>query len=330
MTYGIYVALMYQPDDAHFRRDRKTGRLASLAPGASEAPLKGHVQMTGLELSHSGTSETIMMDDLDRRGSAPGVDGGDVAGAAAEQDQLHLLAALEASNDAIVGSDNKGLITSWNGAATRMFGYTEEEVMGKSMQIIIPHSLRAAHQSGIDRNANANASGRKPKRFAKIYEVRGVHADGTEFPCEVSVTSYLSNGTVHFTGVIRDLSVERTQEHVDPRLVAIRAEAKRVALLGNTLQRMYNLNSAEYITGDEMARVLRENISSNKLKLNDDQHAQMVRAIMSQADDPTHTTVSMRKLMQLFDDAGIQVDAKGTQRNTERQSDRETRDNVIT
>jgi len=53
-----------------------------------------------------------------------------------------------AIGDAIVISDAAGDITFWNPAATRMFGYTEEEALGKTLDLIIPERLRGRHWEG--------------------------------------------------------------------------------------------------------------------------------------------------------------------------------------
>ncbi|CAD6535760.1 Sensor protein FixL [Paraburkholderia hiiakae] len=53
-----------------------------------------------------------------------------------------------AIGDAIVISDAAGDITYWNPAATRMFGYTKEEALGKTLDLIIPERLRGRHWEG--------------------------------------------------------------------------------------------------------------------------------------------------------------------------------------
>ena len=59
---------------------------------------------------------------------------------------LHQL--VTAVGDAMVVCDAAGLITLWNPAAEYMFGHTESEVMGQSLDIIIPERLRARHWDG--------------------------------------------------------------------------------------------------------------------------------------------------------------------------------------
>jgi PAS domain S-box-containing protein len=60
----------------------------------------------------------------------------------AERVRRRLAAIVESSNDAIVGLTLEGFITSWNGAAERMFGYSEQETVGKHITLIIPEALQ--------------------------------------------------------------------------------------------------------------------------------------------------------------------------------------------
>jgi PAS domain S-box-containing protein len=57
-------------------------------------------------------------------------------------------ALLEAAGDAIIVADREGLIRLWNPAAVRLFGFTAEEAVGQSLDLIIPDRFRERHWSG--------------------------------------------------------------------------------------------------------------------------------------------------------------------------------------
>ena len=57
-------------------------------------------------------------------------------------------ALLNSASDAIIATDHDGRITFWNPGAERMFGFTAEETVGQSLDLIIPENLRARHWSG--------------------------------------------------------------------------------------------------------------------------------------------------------------------------------------
>lgn len=60
-------------------------------------------------------------------------------------------AVAEAIGDAIVACDASGAIVMWNAGATRMFGFTEDEALGQSLDIIIPERLRKRHWEGYEK-----------------------------------------------------------------------------------------------------------------------------------------------------------------------------------
>jgi len=81
---------------------------------------------------------------------------------------------VDAIGDAIVISDANGAITLWNPAAERMFGVTEDEALGKSLDIIIPERLRGRHWSGYQKTMDTGVT-----RYGHdVLRVPAIHKDG--------------------------------------------------------------------------------------------------------------------------------------------------------
>ena len=69
----------------------------------------------------------------------------------AESARGQLAALVESSEDAIVGKDLSGIVTSWNHAAERMFGYSAREAIGQSIRLIIPDTRQAEEDDVLAR-----------------------------------------------------------------------------------------------------------------------------------------------------------------------------------
>ncbi|HEY9245891.1 MAG TPA: PAS domain S-box protein, partial [Candidatus Methanoperedens sp.] len=125
-----------------------------------------------------------------------------------------------AATDAIISADSDDDIISWNKGAQAMFGYTEEEALGKSLTIIIPERYRDAHKKGLER---VNSTG-ETRLIGKTVETVGMRKDGIEFPLELSLSTWKIGIKRLYSGVIRDIT-ERKQ--ADEKLKQTLAELER-------------------------------------------------------------------------------------------------------
>ena len=132
---------------------------------------------------------------------------------------------VEALGDAVVVADAGGVITLWNPAAERLFGFTKTDALGKSLDLIIPERLRQRHWAGYDK---AMASGETcPGR--DLLRVPAVHKDGRQL--SISFTVGLLFGpegkVTGIAAVIRDDSDHLDQEKKLRRIFADEHELRR-------------------------------------------------------------------------------------------------------
>ncbi len=113
-----------------------------------------------------------------------------------------------AMNLALIVVDSRGDIRFANAAFCAMFGYEAERVHGRPITMIIPERMRGAHTAGM---ANA-AAGAKPGLAGKPVEVFALKSDGTEFPIEITLSMWTSEGEFWAGATIRDISERRERD----------------------------------------------------------------------------------------------------------------------
>jgi PAS domain S-box-containing protein len=113
---------------------------------------------------------------------------------------------MNSALDAIIAIDDKLNIVAWNPAASRIYGYTQEEIIGKPIFTLIPFNITQTAKQEIRRFVEA-----RPKdSIGNIIETVGVKKDGTEFPAELSFSKMQINGKNHGVSFIKDIT-ERKQ-----------------------------------------------------------------------------------------------------------------------
>ena len=114
-----------------------------------------------------------------------------------------LRAILQTAVDPILTIDVRGIIQTVNAATETLFGWTEAEMIGRNVSMLMPDPHASAHDGYIQRYQDTGV----PHIIGIGREVPARRKDGTIFPCELSVSRVdLGDGEVVFTGILRDLS----------------------------------------------------------------------------------------------------------------------------
>lgn len=110
---------------------------------------------------------------------------------------------IDSAMDAIISVDAQQRILFFNPAAEQMFGYPADDMIGGSIEILIPERFRQTHASCFQRfGLNGTAS----RKINAKDELRGLRRDGSEFPLEASISGTSVAGEPTFTIIMRDIS----------------------------------------------------------------------------------------------------------------------------
>jgi len=129
-------------------------------------------------------------------------------------------AIMETATEGVVATDEAGCVAYANPAAESMFGAGEEGLIGSSLLELMPERFADASSLGLARYLTSAV----PEMLGHTVEVIGRRRDGTEFPIDLSVGSWTSNGTLHFAGIMRDVTERKKVEAqllVADRMVAV-------------------------------------------------------------------------------------------------------------
>ncbi|MDB5014184.1 MAG: domain S-box protein [Daejeonella sp.] len=220
----------------------------------------------------------------------------------ADEKQANLAAIVNTSDDAIISKTLDGIITSWNQAAQKMFGYTSDQIIGQHISILVPPN-RLQEEETIIRNI---AKGKGVDHFETVRQKK----DGTEFPVSLSVSPIIDSrgNIVGASKIARDISDRKKSDEKQAILAAI-IDTSDDAIISKTLagiitswnkaaEKMFGYTEAE-IAGKHISILIPKNrlqeediIIGNISKGNKVDHFETVRLKKDGTEVPISLSVS--------------------------------------
>jgi PAS domain S-box-containing protein len=151
----------------------------------------------------------------------------------------HVLAEIVGiAADAIICMDDLQRITFFNSGAEQIFGWSSKEVVGQTIEILLPERHRSSHAGHV---ANFGRSKVTARRMGERREIAGVRKSGEEFPAEAAISQIHQGETVIYAVVLRDVSVRKKYEQRQAFLAAAGEKLASSFGSGEVLQNVADL-----------------------------------------------------------------------------------------
>jgi len=172
----------------------------------------------------------------------------DVTARKGAEDKFRAL--LESAPDAMVIVDQRGKIVLINSRTEEMFGYGRHELLGYSVEVLIPerfHERHLHHRTGYVQDPRQRPMGEELELF-------GLRKDGSEFPVEISLSPIRTPEGVLVAGAVRDITVRKRAEdkfrsllEAAPDAMVIVDERGRITLINAQTEKLFGYARAELV-----------------------------------------------------------------------------------
>lgn len=149
---------------------------------------------------------------------------------------------LQSALDSIIVINHEGMITRFNRASEKLFGYSSEEILGQNVKRLMPAPHHDNHDSYLAKYIKTGI----PHIIGLTREVSGLRKDGSEFPMRLSVSEMRVNGKQFFTGIVQDLSAVKETLQVLHRQALVFDNITDAVILTDLRNRIIDWNPGAY------------------------------------------------------------------------------------
>ena len=243
----------------------------------------------------------------------------------------HTQAILDNIVDGIVTINQQGIIESFNPAASAIFGYTPDEVVGCNVSMLMPSPHREAHDDYL---RNYQASG-VAQIIGITRELEGQHKDGSLFPMELAVSEITQYGQPLYVGMVRNIAERKRMERMKSEFVSTVSHELRTPLtsisgalgllagggLGELSKPAQQMVSIAHKNSHRLTHLINDLLDMEKIAagmMHFEMQAQPLMPLIEQALD-SHQTYGVEQQVQLmlqrgeFTDVRVRVDSQRLQ-----------------
>ncbi|NQU64687.1 MAG: PAS domain S-box protein, partial [SAR324 cluster bacterium] len=172
------------------------------------------------------------------------------------ENENRIKAVLETAADGILVINEKGIIESVNSSAKKIFGYSEDEMVGKNVNMLMPSPYHEAHDSFLKRYLDTH----EKRIIDHGREVQGLRKNGAVFPLDLAVSEVKLENIHQFTGIVRDISDRKqVEEDLRKRSQAIEQSGSTIVITDLSGKIEYVNPAFSKITGYSSEEALSQN-----------------------------------------------------------------------